>query len=269
MYICNKEIEAEIAIDEIFDGKFGKAKNLLIEEFLVGEEMSFFTIHDGNTFKSFDTAQDHKRVLEGDRGKNTGGMGAYSPSRLINEELESKIINRIIKPTLKGLSELGTNYKGFLYTGLMIVNNDPYLIEYNVRMGDPECQTILPKLKTNLSEIFLACCEGRLDKLKIEWQNKKSLCIVVCSRGYPEEFKKNVEVENINKIKLKDGDFFFHAGTVKRNNKVYAVGGRVLNLITLSDNFVSARENIMQNLKKLNWSGGFFRKDIGYRVIDK
>ena len=269
VYICNKEIEAITAIDEIFDGKFGKAKNLLIEEFLDGEEMSFFTIHDGNTFKTFDTAQDHKRVLEGDKGKNTGGMGAYSPSRLINEELKNKIINKIIKPTLLGLDELGTNYKGFLYTGLMIVKNEPFLIEYNVRMGDPECQTILPKLKTNLSEIFLACCEGRLDKLKIEWQNKKSLCIVVCSRGYPEEFKKNVEVENINKIKLKDGDFFFHAGTVKRNNKVYAVGGRVLNLITLSDNFVSARENIMQNLKKLNWSGGFFRKDIGYKVIDK
>ncbi len=269
VYICNKESEAITAIDEIFDGKFGRAKNLLVEEFLDGEEMSFFTIHDGNTFKTFETAQDHKRVLEGDKGKNTGGMGAYSPSRLINEELKNKIINKIIKPTLMGLDELGTNYKGFLYTGLMIVKNEPFLIEFNVRMGDPECQTILPKLKTNLSEILLACCEGRLEKLKIEWLNKKSLCVVVCSKGYPEEFKKNVEIENINKINLKEDDFFFHAGTVKKNNKVYAVGGRVLNLITLSDNFISARENIMQNLKKLNWTGGFFRKDIGYKVIDK
>ena len=154
VYICNNKSEGYLAIEEIFNGKFGKAKNLLIEEFLDGEEMSFFTIHDGKVFKNFQTAQDHKRVLEGDKGKNTGGMGAYSPSRLINKDLEEKIVNKIINPTLKGLSELGTNYKGFLYAGLMIVKNEPYLIEYNVRMGDPECQTILPKIKTDLIEIF-------------------------------------------------------------------------------------------------------------------
>ena len=269
VYICNRENEAIIAIDEIFDGKFGKASNLLIEEFLEGEEMSFFTIHDGNTFKSFETAQDHKRVLEGDRGKNTGGMGAYSPSRLINEELKNKIINKIIKPTLMGLGELGTKYKGFLYTGLMIVKNEPFLIEYNVRMGDPECQTILPKLKTNLGGILLACCEGRLDKLEINWLNKKSLCVVVCSKGYPEDFNKNIEIENINKVNLKEDDFLFHAGTINKNDKTYAVGGRVLNFVTLSENLRLARKNIMQNLEKLNWSGGFYRKDIGYKVIDK
>ena len=269
VYICNEENEAIIAIDEIFGGKFGKAINLLIEEFLEGEEMSFFTIHDGNTFKSFETAQDHKRVLEGDRGKNTGGMGAYSPSRLINEELKNKIINKIIKPTLMGLGELGTKYKGFLYAGLMIVKNEPFLIEYNVRMGDPECQTILPKLKTNLSGILLACCEGRLDKLEINWLNKKSLCVVVCSKGYPEDFNKNIEIENINKVNLKEDDFLFHAGTVNKNDKTYAVGGRVLNFVSLSENLRLARKNIMQNLEKLNWSGGFYRKDIGYKVIDK
>ena len=269
VYICNEENEAIIAIDEIFDGKFGKASNLLIEEFLEGEEMSFFTIHDGNTFKSFETAQDHKRVLEGDRGKNTGGMGAYSPSRLINEELKNKIINKIIKPTLMGLGELGTKYKGFLYTGLMIVKNEPFLIEYNVRMGDPECQTILPKLKTNLGGILMACCEGRLDKLEINWLNKKSLCVVVCSKGYPEDFDKNIEIENINKVNLKEDDFLFHAGTINKNDKTYAVGGRVLNFVSLSENLRLARKNIMQNLEKLNWSGGFYRKDIGYKVIDK
>ena len=269
VYICNEENEAIIAIDEIFGGKFGKAINLLIEEFLEGEEMSFFTIHDGNTFKSFETAQDHKRVLEGDRGKNTGGMGAYSPSRLINEELKNKIINKIIKPTLMGLGELGTKYKGFLYAGLMIVKNEPFLIEYNVRMGDPECQTILPKLKTNLGGILMACCEGRLDKLEINWLNKKSLCVVVCSKGYPEDFNKNIEIENINKVNLKEDDFLFHAGTVNKNDKTYAVGGRVLNFVTLSENLRLARKNIMQNLEKLNWSGGFYRKDIGYKVIDK
>ena len=151
----------------------------------------------------------------------------------------------------------------------MIVKNEPFLIEYNVRMGDPECQTILPKLKTDLSEILLACCEGRLDKLKIEWLNKKSLCVVVCSKGYPEDFVKNIEIENINRIKLSEGDFLFHAGTIKKNDKIYSVGGRVLNFITLSENHRLAREKIMQNLEKLNWSGGFYRKDIGYKVIDK
>ena len=268
VYICNNENDAIIAIDEIFNGKFGEAKNLLIEEFLVGEEMSFFTVHDGKTFKTFDTAQDHKRVLEGDKGKNTGGMGAYSPSRLINKDLKNKIIGKIIRPTLKGLEELGTKYRGFLYTGLMIVNNEPYLIEYNVRMGDPECQTILPKLKSDITDIFLACCEEKLDKIDIEWTGKKSLCIVVCSKGYPEAFKKNVEIENLNKIKLDKDEYLFHAGTLYKENKVYAVGGRVLNFVSLSEDLGSARDEIINNVDKLNWGGGFYRKDIGYKVIN-
>jgi len=268
VYICNNESEAVLAIEEIFNGKFGKAKNLLIEEFLEGEEMSFFTVHDGETFKDFDTAQDHKRVSEGDKGKNTGGMGAYSPSRLINNELQSKIINKIIKPTLKGLADLGTSYKGFLYTGLMIVKNEPYLIEYNVRMGDPECQTILPKLKTDLSDIFLACCNSKLNEIKIEWINKKSLCVVLCSKGYPDLFQKNVEIKNLSNIKLDNDEFLFHAGTSTKDGKVYAVGGRVLNFISLAEDLNIARKKIISNLEKLNWTGGFYRKDIGYKVID-
>ena len=268
VYICKNNNEANIAIKEIFNGKFGLAKNLLIEEFLDGEEMSFFTIHDGKKFKYFGTAQDHKRALVGDKGKNTGGMGAYSPSRLINEDLQKKIINKIIKPTLRGLSEQNCKFKGFLYTGLMIIKNEPYLIEYNVRMGDPECQTILPKLKTDLSDIILACCEGKLNEVNIEWLNKKSLCIVVCSKGYPDKFDKNIEIENIETIKLNSDEFLFHAGTLKKNNKIYAVGGRVLNLVCISNDFSQARKNIIGNLKKLNWQGGFYREDIGYKVIE-
>ena len=267
VYICKNTSEANIAIDEIFNGKFGKAKNLLVEEFLKGEEMSFFTINDGNVFKNFDTAQDHKRVLEGDKGKNTGGMGAYSPSRLINNELEKKIINKIIKPTLKGLSDMGCQYKGFLYAGLMVIENEPYLIEYNVRMGDPECQTILPKLKTDLIDIIIACCDGKLNEIKINWSSKKSLCVVMCSKGYPGTFEKNIAIENIKNIKLNTNEYLFHAGTVKKNEKVYAIGGRVLNFVSLSDDFNIAKINILKNLDKLNWSGGFYRKDIGYKVI--
>ena len=268
VYICNNEQESFIAVDEIFDGKFGEAKNVLIEEFLKGEEMSYFIISDGSTIKSFGTAQDHKRVLEGDNGKNTGGMGAYSPSRLISNDLEDKILSKIIKPTLKGLSNLGTEYKGFLYAGLMIVENEPYLIEYNVRMGDPECQTILPKLKTDLVEILEACCNNKLAEVNIEWTNKKSLCVVLCSKGYPDTYQKNVLINNLENFILDEDNFIFHAGTKKENDKIYATGGRVLNFISLSDDFLEAREEVHQCIKKLNWNGGFYRRDIGFKVID-
>ncbi len=268
VYICNNENESFIAIEEIFNGKFGYAKNVLIEEFLNGEEMSYFIISDGATIKSFETAQDHKRVLEGDKGKNTGGMGAYSPSRLINDELEDKILNKIIKPTLKGLSKIGTEYKGFLYAGLMIVENEPYLIEYNVRMGDPECQTILPKLKTDLVEILIACCNKKLADVKIEWINKKSLCVVLCSKGYPDTYQKNIIINNLENFTIDENNFIFHAGTKKENNKIYATGGRVLNFISLSNDFLQARNEVHQSIKKLNWNGGFYRRDIGFKVIN-
>jgi phosphoribosylamine--glycine ligase len=269
VYICENIKEAEIAIKEIFEGKFGKAENLLIEEFLKGEEMSYFIITDGKTIKRFGNAQDHKRVLEGDKGKNTGGMGAYSPSRLINEELDRKIISRIIEPSIKGLKEIGTSYKGFLYAGLMIVDNEPYLIEFNVRMGDPECQTILPKLKTDLLEIFLSCCNQKLNEIEIKWHNKKSLCVVLCSKGYPDKFKKNVLIEKIDKAIFNEGEYCYHAGTTTINGQIYATGGRVLNFVSLSENFLESRTKIINSINSLNWGGGFYRKDIGYKVINE
>jgi len=269
VYICENKDSANNAIKEIFNGKFGVAKSILIEEFLVGEEMSYFIISDGKEIKNFETAQDHKRVLEGDKGDNTGGMGAYSPSQLINHALEEKILNRIIKPTLEALREIGSNYRGFLYAGLMIVNDEPYLIEYNVRMGDPECQTILPKLKSDLLEIIEACCNQTLKNLKIEWYEKKSLCIVVCSKGYPSKYTNNILIENIEKLNLNEGDFIYQAGTKKIENKIYSNGGRVINFVSLSNNFKESRDKIFNHINKLNWSGGFFRKDIGYKVIDE
>ena len=269
VFICEDKNSANNAIKEIFNGKFGVAKNVLIEEFLVGEEMSYFIISDGNEIKSFETAQDHKRVLDGDKGDNTGGMGAYSPSRLINPLLEEKILNKIIKPTIKALKEMGSNYRGFLYAGLMIVNREPYLIEYNVRMGDPECQTILPKLKSDLLEIIEACCNQTLKNSKIEWYDKKSLCIVICSKGYPGKYSNDILIENTDKLDLNQGDFIYHAGTKKIENKIYSNGGRVINFVSLSSNFKECRDKIFNHIKKLNWSGGFFRKDIGYKVIDE
>jgi phosphoribosylamine--glycine ligase len=152
--------------------------------------------------------------------------------------------------------------------GLMIVKDEPYLIEYNVRMGDPECQTILPKLKTDLVDIFLACCNETLDKIDLNWSDKKSLCVVMCSKGYPDEFKKNIEIKNFDNLELSDDEYVFHAGTLEKNKKLYAVGGRVLNFVVISDNFINSKNRILLNLEKLNWQGGFYRKDIGYKVID-
>ena len=269
VYICENINEASAAIKDIFDGKFGEAKNILIEEFLKGEEMSYFIISDGNTIKKFQTAQDHKRVLEGDLGKNTGGMGAYSPSRLINDELDNKILNKIIKPTIKGLNDIRSDYKGFLYVGLMIIENEPYLIEYNVRMGDPECQTILPKLKTDFLDIVIACCTNSLKNISIEWHKEKSLCIVLCSKGYPDKYKNNVLINNIDKIVLSENEFIFHGGTSLYKKKVYSNGGRVLSFVCLSNNFKESKDKILDLINSINWSNGFYRKDIGYKVIDQ
>ena len=269
VYICNTNSEALVAINEIFNGRFGKANCILIEEFLRGEEMSYFIITDGKTFKPFQTAQDHKRVGEGDVGKNTGGMGAYSPSRLINSELQNKIDEKIIKPTLKGLNDLNCNYIGFLYVGLMIIDNEPFLIEFNVRMGDPECQTILPLLNSDLGKIIDACCIKKLSSIEIDWLNKKSLCIVLCSNGYPDKYNKDIKIENLDKIKLDESSLIFHAGTKLVNKDIFATGGRVLNIVNVSDKFSESKKQALNILKNINWTKGFYRKDIGYKVISK
>ena len=269
VYICQNVDGAKTAINEIFDGKFGRADQVLIEEFLEGEEMSFFIISDGISYKTFNTAQDHKRVGEGDIGKNTGGMGAYSPSNLINKNLESKILKKIIEPTLKAINEMNEKYIGFLYAGLMVKNNEPYLIEYNVRMGDPECQTILPLIESDLLELIDACCNSKLENQEIKWKNKKSMCIALCSKGYPEKYNKNIEIKNLKEFKSTKDNFIFHAGTKSSGNKILAVGGRVINFVNISDSYASSRKEIINQIKKLNWKYGFYRSDIGHKVIDK
>ena len=268
VYICENKDNASNAIEEIFNGKFGKAKHILIEEFLKGEEMSYFIVSDGKNIKRFQTAQDHKRVGEGDTGKNTGGMGAYSPSRLINKELDEKILEKIIQPTLKALKDMNCIYKGFLYAGLMITNNEPYLIEYNVRMGDPECQTIIPKLKSDLLDIILACIESKLDQIQIDWHDINSLCIVLCSKGYPDQYKKDMIIKNLTKINLDQNQKIYHAGTKIKNEDIVSNGGRVLNFVNLSTTFKKARESNIKLIEEINWPNGFYRKDIGFNVIE-
>jgi len=268
VYICENLEKSNEAVKEIFNGKFGQADQIVIEEFLEGEEMSFFVISDGKSFKQFNTAQDHKRVGEDDTGKNTGGMGAYSPSALINKDLEKKIIDKIIEPTFRAIRDFGEEYIGFLYAGLMIKNNEPFLIEYNVRMGDPECQTILPLLKSDFLDIINACCEKKLNQSNVDWSDKKSLSIVLCSKGYPESYEKNVEIKNLNKIKNDKNNFMFHAGTISKNDKIFANGGRVLNFVSISESYLEARKSAIDKIEDLNWGGGFFRKDIGFKAID-
>ena len=267
VYICKNLNDAKIASKEIFDGKFGLAEQILVEEFLDGEEMSYFIVTDGKNYKFFGTAQDHKRVGEGDTGKNTGGMGCYSPSRLLNNDLESKIKTKIIEPTLNAIKKLGGVYKGFLYIGLMIKNNEPFLIEFNVRMGDPECQTILPTLNTELIDILTSCCDGTLDRLKINFSKSKSICVVLCSKGYPEKFEKNIEIKNLDQLKLNENQNIFHAGTLKTKTGIVSNGGRVLNFVSTSNDFQKCRKEAINLIRKLNWTNGFFRSDIGNKVI--
>ena len=267
VYICKNFDDAKIASEEIFNGKFGFAKQILIEEFLEGEEMSYFIVTDGINFKFFGSAQDHKRVGEGDTGKNTGGMGCYSPSRLLSKDLELKIKTKIIEPTLNAINKSGGVYKGFLYVGLMIKNDEPFLIEFNVRMGDPECQTILPTLNTDLMDIFLSCCDGTLNLTNINFSRTKSVCIVLCSKGYPVEFENNIEIKDLEKLKLQKNQNIFHAGTLKTKNGFISNGGRVLNFVSTSDDFLKCRDETINLIKKLNWKNGYFRRDIGYKVI--
>ncbi len=267
VYICRNFDDAKIASEEIFNGKFGQADQILIEEFLDGEEMSYFVVTDGKNFKFFGSAQDHKRVGEGDTGKNTGGMGCYSPSRLLSKDLELKIKTKIIEPTLNAINEYGGVYKGFLYVGLMIKNDNPFLIEFNVRMGDPECQTILPTLNVDLFDVLISCCDGTLNQTNISFSKSKTICVVLCSKGYPEKFENNIEIKDLDQIKLLKNQNIFHAGTLKTKTGIVSNGGRVLNFVSTSDNFLKSREEAINLIKKLKWKNGYFRGDIGHKVI--
>ena len=264
--ICHSKKEVEKFSNDIFLGKFKSSKSLILEEFLEGEELSYFLIVDKNNFSFIGSAQDHKCVGENETGPNTGGMGAYSPAEILDSDLEKKIINRIIKPTLKALKDKNNPYTGFLYAGLMIKDNQPYLIEYNVRMGDPECQVILPRLKTDFLKIIIFALKNKLNKIKIKWSEEKCMTTVLCSKGYPNQYLTN-KIINLKKVNLSKKSFIFHAGTQFKNNLLVSTGGRVLNIVVLGNSFLSARNIILKIIKKINWKYGFFRKDIGWRVI--
>ena len=267
--ICKSKREVLKISKDIFLGKFKTSKKLVLEEYLTGEEVSYFLIIDQKKFKFFGSAQDHKRVGENEKGLNTGGMGAYSPAPIINKTLESKIINKIVKPTLLALKDAGKPYTGFLYVGLMIVKNEPYLIEYNIRMGDPECQVIIPRLGSDLVTIFVNAINNRLNKTQIIWRKTKCMTIVLCSKGYPGKYQKDKIIGNLKIIKPQKDIFMFHAGTKFINENLVSNGGRVINITSIGNNFYYIRKKIIKVIKKINWKSGFYRKDIGWRVIKK
>ena len=256
------------SVNEIFSGKFGNAGDeIVIEEFLDGEEASYFIISDGESFIPLTSAQDHKRIGDGDIGLNTGGMGAYSPAPIMNKELEEKTINKIIKPTIKAMNDYGSPYIGILYAGLMIKDNEPKLIEYNVRFGDPECQVIIPRLENDLVELLVNVKEKNLDNYTLKWKENFAITVVLASKGYPESYETGDEIKGLNAIGNIDDVEIFHAGTKTKNNKIVTSGGRVLNINGYGKNLVDAKEKAYSLVKKINWSGCYYRKDIGWRAL--
>jgi len=267
--VCTTTEEALKNTKAILEGKFKSSKKVVLEEFLEGDELSYFLIVDKNSYHFFGSAQDHKRVGEKDTGPNTGGMGAYSPSPLLTSDLERKIKKKIIEPTLKAMKKLDHPYKGFLYAGIMIKNNEPYLIEYNIRLGDPECQVLMMRLNTDLLKILDYATKDKLDNLKIKWTKNNSITIVLCAKGYPLKHIKNSEIKNLSDVKLDKNHQIFHAGTYKKKNKIYSIGGRVLNITSSSKSLAKARKESLSNINKINWTDGFFRKDIAWKAIKK
>ncbi|MGL9717590.1 MAG: phosphoribosylamine--glycine ligase [Wolbachia sp.] len=266
--ICNTESEAFSAIDSMLvEKKFGESgEEIVIEEFLVGEEVSFFALVDGAKVVTLGCAKDYKRADENDNSQNTGGMGSYSSSSIISKDMEQKIIQRIIYPTIQALTNMGTPYKGVLFAGLMICRDSPKLLEYNVRFGDPEIQSILPRFDENcdLLKLMLSVAEGKLSAKTVELSNKAAVCVVVASKGYPDDYKTGEVIKGLDKIENIPGVSVFHAGTkLDESGNWVSDGGRVLNIVGEGNTVEEAKSKVYSALNFLEWPGGFFRYDIG------
>ena len=268
--ICNSKQEAARDIKNILKGKFKTSKKVILEEFLDGEEVSYFVITDGKNYIPIGNAQDYKRIGENDSGPNTGGMGAYSPTTLINDEIDLKIRKKIIEPTIRAMKEKGFPYKGILYAGLMIKNSEPKLIEYNIRFGDPECQVLMMRLKNDLLEIILSTLNNKLDKINIDWIKDYCITVVAASKGYPKNFKIKKEIKKIREIKQDSSQQLFHASTIKdENGKIFSNGGRVLSSTVLNSSLKEARNKALKILDNIEWENKYYRRDIGHKVIKK
>ncbi len=260
--------EAEEALEMMFAGGLGQAgAEVVIEECMFGEEVSFFALCDGKTALPLASAQDHKRVGEGDTGPNTGGMGAYSPAPVMTAALQDEVMATIIRPTMAAMARRGTPFTGILFAGLMITEDGPKLIEYNTRFGDPECEVLMPRMKSDLVAALLAACDGLLANVDVRWWDDAALTVVMCGRGYPGTPEKGAVIEGIDTAEALDGVLVFHAGTAEQGGVVTANGGRVLNLVGLGPTVAAARAKAYAAVDAITWDGGFCRRDIGWRAL--
>lgn len=264
------EDDALNAVDACFDGSFGEAgASVVIEEFLEGEEASFFCLCDGKTALPFGTAQDHKRVGEGDTGPNTGGMGAYSPAPVLTDALVERVMCEIVEPTMKGMAEMGAPFVGVLYAGLMLTADGPKLIEYNVRFGDPECQVLMPRLKEDLLLLMNAAVDGQLGHMSARWRDETALTVVLAAEGYPASPTKGTVIRGVEAAAEEDDVVIFHAGTALKDGALVANGGRVLNVTALGKTVSEAQKRAYAAVDRIDWPQGFCRRDIGWRAIGR
>ncbi len=269
--LCRNENEAYAAIDHIMTERaFGDAGDeVVIEEFLQGEEVSFFALVDGKCAVPLVSAQDHKAVHDGDEGPNTGGMGAYTPAPVMTDDLVKTVMETIINPTISAMAAEGRPYKGVLFAGLMITEDGPKVLEYNVRFGDPECQPLMMRLKSDVMEALLACVDGGLDKTQLEWRDEVALVVVMAAKGYPGHYKKGSEIKGLDGVGESDDVVVFHGGTKAKGDKILSAGGRVLGITALGADVAEAQKKAYEAVDRIDWPNGFCRRDIGWRAIGR
>ncbi|WP_310621108.1 phosphoribosylamine--glycine ligase [Flexibacterium corallicola] len=270
VFIAMDMEQAMAAVEQCFDGAFGEAgAEVVIEEFLEGEEASFFVLSDGENILPLATAQDHKRAYDGDQGPNTGGMGAYSPAPVMTTSLTQQVIDEIIKPTISDMKAQGMPFKGVLYAGLMITSEGPKLIEYNVRFGDPECQVLMMRLKSDLLPLLLASTEETLNEVEAEWYSEPAITVVMAAKGYPGTYEKGTKISGLDTVIGDEATQVFHAGTKSNGGHLLSNGGRVLNITSRGKTVTQARDLAYKAIDQINWPEGFYRKDIAWRAIER
>ncbi|MBS8229048.1 phosphoribosylamine--glycine ligase [Vannielia litorea] len=266
--VAMDEPTALAAIDDIFAGAFGEAgAEVVIEDFMTGEEASLFVLCDGENVLPVGTAQDHKRVGEGDQGPNTGGMGAYSPAPILDDAVMAKVMDEIVKPTVAEMAKRGTPYQGVLYVGLMIEEGEPALVEYNARFGDPECQVLMMRLGAQVLDLLLATAEGRLSEAQVNWADDHAMTVVLATEGYPGSYAKGSVIGGLDGLPETSTQMVFHAGTTASGGAITATGGRVLNATARGDTLQEARDRAYALAEAVDWPEGFYRKDIGWRAL--
>ncbi|HKS20873.1 MAG TPA: phosphoribosylamine--glycine ligase [Bradyrhizobium sp.] len=266
--VAMTDAEAIAAVDMMFGGSFGASgAEVVIEEFMEGEEASFFALCDGEHALSLATAQDHKRAFDGDQGPNTGGMGAYSPAPVMTEAMCTRVMEEMIRPTLRALAAMGSPYKGVLYAGVMVTNDGPKLVEYNARFGDPECQVLMLRMMSDLVPALVACADGQLKNFSLRWFDDAALTVIMATKGYPGDYGKGSVIEGIEDAAGVEGVEIFHAGTASRDGRVVANGGRVLNICALGTTVTEAKARAYRAVDRIRWPEGFCRRDIGWQAV--